>query len=428
MHSISSVGTGFNNVCRFGGDFGGKVMSDFIPRSYTDEIDGAKIVDGTIKGVELEAATVSYDKIKRTKGMLETFDTPPVYAGTAGGAALSVPGGTAGDVNVLMTRDNVLIYSPKGTQTFTAPAWAEATGLNVGMDQTANDGIEIFGSSLTKMTAGTDRFYFKAKIKLADVSGTDECAVGWRKDEAIQANIDDYDEAVFMNVISKDLNIETILNGGGTATVDTTDDVADTNYIICKITHDHEAGLTAAMALANDLKEKYNSHVADTAQHTTAADAVNVITSADATDLTSLALLTNELTTDYDAHEGDSELAAAWLYHPAQETGNDSLAAVTSVSTLPQCIKRLNDFRAKFNAHNNDATSHAVLDTWASTQALASSTTFQKGINTATLTAPTVITQFTFDDGEIVVPFFFFLHDTDICDTLHVMHWEVGTL
>lgn len=406
-------------------------MSDFIKKSYTSEIDGADIVDGTIKGVELEASTVTYDKIKRTKNTLETFDTPPICTNITGGAT-QAPTGTAGDINALTTIDNSFQYIIKGTQTLMVPAWTAASGLELGMDQTANDGVEltqgVTSASRAAMIAGTDNFYFKAKIKIADVTGTDECALGWRKAEAAQANLDDYDELVCMNVISKDVKIESILNGAATVTTDTTDDVADTNYIICKITHDSTVGLSSAITLANALKVKYNSHIADVAQHTTAADTVNVITAADATDLASLVTLTTELTTDYDAHEGDSELAAAWLYHPAQETGDDSLTAVTAVSTLPQCIKRLNDFKTKFNAHDADATSHAVQNTWVSAATPASSTTFLKGINTATLTAPTVTAPFTFDDGEVVVPFFFFLHDTDICDTLHVTHWEVGTL
>ena len=49
------------------------------------------------------------------------------------------------------------------------------------------------------------------KFAIADVSDTDDCAFGFRKVEAYQANIDDYDEMAALNVISGDIKIETIL-------------------------------------------------------------------------------------------------------------------------------------------------------------------------------------------------------------------------
>lgn len=59
--------------------------------------------------------------------------------------------------------------------------------------------------------------------------------------------------------------------------------------------------LDADLEIANDLKAAYNAHLASTTCHTT-ADAVNVITSADATDLASLIVLLNEAAADYEAH------------------------------------------------------------------------------------------------------------------------------
>jgi len=133
-----------------------------------------------------------------------------------------------------------LEWSPKGTQTILAPKTA-ATGLDVNMDQTEDDGIEITAGILYRAGAphsfkvGTDgAFYFKATFSIANVSGTDDCAIGFRKAEAYQANIDDYDELACLNVISGDIKIETILNGAATTTTDTTDNWADTEtHTLC---------------------------------------------------------------------------------------------------------------------------------------------------------------------------------------------------
>ena len=59
------------------------------------------------------------------------------------------------------------------------------------------------------------------------MAGTDDCAFGFRKAEAYQTNLDDYDEMAVLNVISGNITIETILNAGSTTSTDTTDNWAD---------------------------------------------------------------------------------------------------------------------------------------------------------------------------------------------------------
>jgi hypothetical protein len=100
------------------------------------------------------------------------------------------------------------------------------------MDQTANDGLElnhgIFSSQIPAFIIGTNpAFFLRARFSIEDVSGTDDCAVGFRKVEANQANIDDYADMAVLNVISGDIKIETILAGAATVTTDTTDNWAD---------------------------------------------------------------------------------------------------------------------------------------------------------------------------------------------------------
>lgn len=111
--------------------------------------------------------------------------------------------------------------------------------------------------------------------------------------------------------------------------------------------------------LANDLKAKYNAHIADASDHTASVDAVNVITAANATDFDSLVTLVAELLTDYDAHDADAE-AGTPTYHAATEASDHSLETITSPTSLFEIGQRLTDLKAKYNAHDADATAHGV--------------------------------------------------------------------
>ena len=167
------------------------------------------------------------EDLNRRLHTYETFDIDPVTSKKAGGAA----GGTTGDENVALFQDTAFEWHVLGTQTILAPSLA-ATGLDINQDQTDNDGIElsqgILANSRHAYTVGTDGpFFLRVKFSIVDVSGTDDCAIGFRKAEAYQANIDDYDEMAALNVISGDVKIETILNGAATTTTDTTDNWAD---------------------------------------------------------------------------------------------------------------------------------------------------------------------------------------------------------
>lgn len=73
--------------------------------------------------------------------------------------------------------------------------------------------------------------------------------------------------------------------------------VKDTNVPANAIPTD----LSTALTWANDVKSKYNTHIASTTYHYT-ADATNTIAAANATDQTSLNTLLNELKTDMTAH------------------------------------------------------------------------------------------------------------------------------
>jgi hypothetical protein len=160
----------------------------------------------------------------------EMFKVPFTLANASAGGG---PLGTAGAINTLiLANGNYFNYIPKGDgQTLTGPIWVNP-GLNIACDLTDNDGLElnhgVGASSPFLFTVGTDpAFYVRCRFTIADVSGTDDCAVGFRKQEANQAAIDSYDEMAVLNVISGNITIETILNNAATVSTDTTQDWAD---------------------------------------------------------------------------------------------------------------------------------------------------------------------------------------------------------
>lgn len=163
------------------------------------------------------------------KYVFENFQNNGAVSLVGGGAS----GGTAGNRNALILPTTAFEYAILGTQTITAPVIAAGGGLDLGsMDQTANDGIElnhgINSFQIPSFIVGTDAaFFLRARFSIADVSGTDDCAIGFRKIEANQANIDDYADMAVLNVISGDIKIETIVGGAATVTTDTTDNWAD---------------------------------------------------------------------------------------------------------------------------------------------------------------------------------------------------------
>ena len=120
------------------------------------------------------------------------------------------------------------------------------------------------------------------------------------------------------------------------------------------------AGLASAILLANDLRTKYTAHVADvtvgevTGEHKALHTAgVLAATSVAAYNLTTLLALTNDLTAKYVLHNTDA-IAVSPTYHQAQDTTH-ALVATTSVTTLAGAITRINDIKAKYDAHDAGA-------------------------------------------------------------------------
>ena len=147
----------------------------------------------------------------------------------------TVPDGTTGATNVMHVGDGIHFeYHIKGTQTILIPQIV-ANGLDIGMDQTNNDGVElslgITARSRCAFTAQTDACFVEVTVSLADASGVDPFYVGFRKAEAYQAAIGSYTDYFVLGVEGTSnpnlIQFQTNLNGGGAATTDSTDTWAD---------------------------------------------------------------------------------------------------------------------------------------------------------------------------------------------------------
>lgn len=151
------------------------------------------------------------------------------------------PDGTAADgstgvLNHCYTPGGLVFgYAALGAgQTITGPV-ITATGLNIAGDQTADEGYDIFTHFLGASGMGpfvigqSPAFYFRCKIQVADISGTDDLQIGFRRAEIVNAAFDNYLDAAAFSVDAADgtLSLETILNNGATTTTDTTDTLVD---------------------------------------------------------------------------------------------------------------------------------------------------------------------------------------------------------
>lgn len=166
---------------------------------------------------------------EQSSHIIEYYDTAPLCVKKVGAGAAT---GTAGDENMYRLNNSTWDYHVLGTQTILAPTQG-TYGLNIVQDETENDGTEhclgINAKTKGVFTVGTSpAFFARMKFYIDDVSGTDDCAFGFRKVEAYQANIDDYADMAVLNVISGDIKIETIVGDAATVTTDTTANWADT--------------------------------------------------------------------------------------------------------------------------------------------------------------------------------------------------------
>jgi len=126
--------------------------------------------------------------------------------------------------------------------TTTAPAgylfpYSSSAGLEMQVDADATNGVtgwEITNGIETTSKAAkvigsllnSQSIFFECKIKIDDISDVTELSMGFRKAEAFQVAVDNYDELASFNIGADSdgqIEIHTILNGAATVETDTTE-------------------------------------------------------------------------------------------------------------------------------------------------------------------------------------------------------------
>lgn len=214
---------------------------------------------GVVDGILIKASNESRIDVQGPVNLNSTFclfedepifakwgkDGAPVWGGACTGAT--------GDENVMTFPSASFIYHILGAvQTELGPQM-RAGGLDISMDDTADEGIEITpnilgkaatGGSRQAFTAQTDAFYLKVKIYITDTDGTDDLCVGFRKVEAFQAGVNSYQDYVLLRNNAGDIYIESDLNGAAAASDDTNDNWADTTAVTLGIFVDVAGAVT----------------------------------------------------------------------------------------------------------------------------------------------------------------------------------------
>lgn len=153
--------------------------------------------------------------VKNKNVELEFKNIPVVSAASSVGAAYT---GGSGQIVALNLDGELAEMHCKAAQTIIAPVLT-ANGLDIGMDQTENDGIEIAlgnnARSKYAYTVGQEKVLFKAKVKIQDVSGTDNLVLGFRSPKAYQAAFASYDEYAGFNI--NEGNVTAVYDDGTTA-------------------------------------------------------------------------------------------------------------------------------------------------------------------------------------------------------------------
>ena len=215
-----------------------------------DGIDVTHNDDDVVKFGDSGEITMEYDEdgddnllVKGAVDLSTTyveFREAPLCVKKAGAGAAT---GTAGDENLLISGfpGAIFEYHIVGTATAVSPVLG-AEGLDIGLDDAENDGIEITegitARSRSAFTMGTDAFYLEVKFYVTDASGSDVMMIGFRSDEAYQADPEDYTDMAAVGLNGADWYTWTIDDDGATTKTDVTPsggDCGDTEAHIVRI-------------------------------------------------------------------------------------------------------------------------------------------------------------------------------------------------
>lgn len=214
-------------------------MSDNGVRQY-----GRADLPGANSGVKARWQDVAIGSLTRKKlngrhQFIEFRNQPTMMLKATTGAAAS---GATGSVNILnIGGEGTLEMQMLGAgQTIIVPVLKD-DGLEISQDQADDEGVEICAGITSRCPSafviGTDpAFFFRARAVIDDVSGADELAFGFRKNQAYQAALASYTDFAVLNLNAG--TWETITdndNAGEVTTVLTGSTVADLGAFEVKI-------------------------------------------------------------------------------------------------------------------------------------------------------------------------------------------------
>lgn len=202
---------------------------DSYRKATTDPFYGR--TDGLTYGLTYKEGYVENNGSRSVQKSLPTFAVSFTAEGDGEGLQCIQNDGTAYDstalaVNLCSTAYG-FTFAQIGFGTQTAGVDMDAGSLDIAGDQTDNDGVEMSYGHLTKggrpFFVGRDgAFSTCAKVAVADVSGTDDFHIGFRKPLTATATWDD-NESFFVigwdgTAASQTLDMEQDDDGGGTTT------------------------------------------------------------------------------------------------------------------------------------------------------------------------------------------------------------------
>jgi len=168
-------------------------------------------------------------------GTIEDFGTRNTASALIG---YGDPVGTTNVANICNTGRNIFEVANIGTQSILAPAFS-LSGYDIAFDQTNGDGVEITrgitAKSPSAIVVGVENAFVEITVKPANVVGIANLAIGWRKTEGYQLDIDDYEELCALNINGTVINRDTILGGGATTTTDTLEVMADQDVVTLRV-------------------------------------------------------------------------------------------------------------------------------------------------------------------------------------------------
>ena len=196
------------------------------------------------------------ETIREDRNIEEDFTAPLVWSAVDQEGHIPLASApVAGDEIAFKTDKHTFlshVQSVNGTVAWALP-YTSSNGLELNVDDNATDGIlgwefthSLLSGHKSAYTVGSfpepdKKVFFEVAFNETDISDITKLFVGWRKAEAFQADIDDYDELAAIGIDSSaNIDIITILNNAATSTTDTTDNKTEGTAITLKVVVDND--------------------------------------------------------------------------------------------------------------------------------------------------------------------------------------------